>query len=262
MAPPSTTRKTSFKDRVKEGKEGGGAMEKYVEGRESGKAAPPGGGRGEGESARKETVGDLERARERMFGKYMAEIEKWREEMKEERRLWEQERKRERAEWEMERKILESRLRELEMREERRERENKKKNIVIRGGQWKEGEGEKEVEEFIKENLKVEVEVKEAWKIRMKNGGEEIVVAKLGNWEDKRTVMRKKKELKAGIYIEDDLTREEREVQRKLRMIARENREKGKMATVRYKKICIEHLWYNWNEREGGLERAVERGKA
>lgn len=237
-------------------------MEKYVEGREGGKAAPPGGGSGEGEPVRKETVGELERVMERMFGKYMAEIEKWREEMKEERRSWEQERKRERAEWEMERKRLENRLRELEIREERRERENKKKNIVIRGGQWKEGEGEKGVEEFIRENLKVEVEVKEAWKIGMKSGGEEIVVAKLGNWEDKRAVMRKKRELKAGIYIEDDLTREEREVQRKLRIIAKENREKGKMAMVRYKKICIDHLWYSWNEREGRLERAAEREKA
>lgn len=73
--------------------------------------------------------------------------------------------------------------------------------------------------------------------------------------------MRKKRELKAGIYIEDDLTRDEREVQRKLRMIARENREKGEMATERYEKICIHHLWYNWNEREGGLESAVKRGK-
>lgn len=79
-------------------------------------------------------------------------------------------------------------MRELEMREERRG-ENKKKNIVIRGGQWKEGEGE-EVEAFIRKNLKVEAEVKESWKIRMKSGGEEIVVARLGKWEDKKEVMR------------------------------------------------------------------------
>lgn len=42
-----------------------------------------------------------------------------------------------------------------------------------------EGEGEKEVEAFIRENLKVEVKVKESWKIRMKSVREEIVVAKL-----------------------------------------------------------------------------------
>lgn len=78
------TRATSGRNKTKEKKEEEGTMEKYVAGRESGKA-PPCVVRvekesGERESIRKEIVGDMERAVERMFGKCMAEIEKWREE--------------------------------------------------------------------------------------------------------------------------------------------------------------------------------------
>ena len=52
--------------------------------------------------------------------------------------------------------------------------------------------------------------------------------------------MRRKRELKTGVYIEDDLTWKEREMQTKLREIARQKREEGKRAIVKYKGISIE----------------------
>lgn len=53
--------------------------------------------------------------------------------------------------------------------------------------------------------------------------------------------MSKKKNLKTGIWIEDDLTKEEREIQKQLREKAKEERTKGKKIKVGkgyiYKKI-------------------------
>lgn len=44
--------------------------------------------------------------------------------------------------------------------------------------------------------------------------------------------MSKKKNLKTGIWIEDDLTKEEREIQKQLREKAKEERTKGKKVKV------------------------------
>ena len=78
---------------------------------------------------------------------------------------------------------------------------------------WKEEDLGHAVKEFIKEEIKVEIRVEKARKIKLKRN-EEMVVAELGNWDEKREVMRKKKTPKQGIYIDEDLTREERLIQR------------------------------------------------
>lgn len=44
--------------------------------------------------------------------------------------------------------------------------------------------------------------------------------------------MKRKKKLKQGIWIEDDLTKEEREIQKKLREMARVEKEKGNKMKV------------------------------
>lgn len=59
------------------------------------------------------------------------------------------------------------------------------------------------------------------------------------NWEMKKNIMMKKKNLKKGIYIDDDLTRREREIQGKLRRMAMEEKEKGKEVKVSYMKMYI-----------------------
>lgn len=68
-------------------------------------------------------------------------------------------------------------------------------------------------------------------------------------------IMRKKKELNKGIFIEDDLTKKEREMQIKLGKTAKEEKEKeDKNVKVGYKKIYMKGRWYWWNEREKKLE--------
>jgi len=64
------------------------------------------------------------------------------------------------------------------------------------------------------------------------------------------------KEKKLGsrqIYIDNDLTQEERKVQRKWRVVARGERTKGKRTRVEYRRIEIEGQLYIWNEEENRI---------
>jgi len=179
---------------------------------------------------------EIEEMRKEMRG----EMERMKEQMMEERRAREEERIKEREEWKQDRETLEKRIAELEEMNERRERRERKNNIVIKGVKWREMERlEQEVKEFIRESLKVDVEVKKVRKIRI-NDNKNIMVAEIDSWEQKREIMSKKKELEKGIIIKDDLTRKEREIQQKLRRIAKEEREKGDdKIRVGYMKISL-----------------------
>ena len=111
-------------------------------------------------------------------------------------------------------------------------------------------ETEREVQEFIKENIKVEIRIEEVRKI---NGDrrKEVVIPKLESWEHKREIIKKKKKLRNRVYIEDDSTWEEKEIQRRLRGIAKEKRAESRRAKVGYMKICINERWYERLEQEG-----------
>jgi len=71
-----------------------------------------------------------------------------------------------------------------------------------------------------------------------------IIVATIENLETKKQIMRKKKGLERGVYIED-LTRKEREVQGIIRR-AKEEREKGKEVKMGYMKVKIGEMWMKW----------------
>jgi hypothetical protein len=58
---------------------------------------------------------------------------------------------------------------------------------------WNENKMEQETKNFIKNDLKIEVEINKAFKIQVR-GGKYIVVAEVGGWEQKREIMVRKKE--------------------------------------------------------------------
>lgn len=80
-------------------------------------------------------------------------------------------------------------------------------------------------------------------------GEEWRVIVEMEKWEEKEKIM---KEMKAnymvGIFIDHDMTKEEREVQRRLKERARKEREGGKKVKVGYRKMYIEGELYVWNE--------------
>lgn len=74
------------------------------------------------------------------------------------------------------------------------------------------------------------MEIKEAYWIG-KNSGEDILVAKLKDGQQKEEIMLRKGKLKGKkLYIENDLTKKEREVQRELVKLANAEKAKGQGA--------------------------------
>lgn len=123
---------------------------------------------------------------------------------------------------------------------------------MIKGVSWKKEKLEKEVEEFIKEHRgknrgKEGMGDKDERKQEDGDSGDTQLGEKERNYEEK-------KDLERGIIIEDDLTWKEREIQQKLRKMAREEKEKGMKAKVGYMKISINEKWYRWNEEREELE--------
>ncbi|XP_024876780.1 uncharacterized protein PF11_0207-like [Temnothorax curvispinosus] len=129
-----------------------------------------------------------------------------------------------------------------------REKKERRNNITIRGLRKGKSSLKEEAKEFlgkefgiIKENVKgVQVVGRE---------GKEIIIVEMEDGEGKETIMKRKSKLFGGnIFIDHDLTKEEREVQRLLRERARKERVEGKKVKVGYRKMYIENEMYVWNE--------------
>ncbi|XP_025997477.2 golgin subfamily A member 6-like protein 6 [Solenopsis invicta] len=138
---------------------------------------------------------------------------------------------------------------------------------------WEEDKIEQETKEFIKENLKIEVDIIKAYKVQSR-GDKCTVVAEVGTWEQKREIMVTKKELRAGVFIDDDLTRMKREMQNKLREKAKEEREKGNKVKIDEEgwkkienKVSKEYIWkcipakkeHTKGRAKGGIVKAVRK---
>ena len=71
--------------------------------------------------------------------------------------------------------------------------------------------------------------------------GRVVLRAKLRNFKDKLEILKNKKKLgRRPIFIEDDFTRIELEIQKKLRDWAKEERSKGKQVIIGYQKIYVD----------------------
>ncbi|KAL6262079.1 hypothetical protein P5V15_007177 [Pogonomyrmex californicus] len=121
------------------------------------------------------------------------------------------------------------RVRKLERRWETKEREDRRRNILIRG--LKEREGEKKIIEKLLWKIEGEVEMKEIRKIeRGRREKGDMVIVKMRN------------ELKVGeTWIEENLIWEERRIKWKIRQAAL--RERGE--------IWVDEIWWRWdNDKE------------
>ncbi|XP_068989269.1 octapeptide-repeat protein T2-like [Neodiprion pinetum] len=99
------------------------------------------------------------------------------------------------------------RLKEMEWAIQRKERAERTGNILLRGTRTEKGRV-KEGLKKIMQVMGVEVEVKDMWEVGAKMGGERgIWMARLGNREQKRQVMKTKSLLRGRVRrIEEDLT--------------------------------------------------------
>jgi len=140
------------------------------------------------------------------------------------------------------------RLKEMEWKMERKEREEKRRNIVIKGIKGDKEEVQKEIKEIMRE-LGVEIDP-ENIRCLIKDGKEtKLAIVRLKNMEQKRRIMIGRRGIKGrSIKIEDDLTWLERKMEWRLKEIARIEREKGRKVWVSYGKIQIEGKTWKWDE--------------
>ena len=83
-----------------------------------------------------------------------------------------------------------------------------------------------------------------------------VIIVEMKTWEAKQGIMRNKNRLGARkVYVYHDLTYKEREIQRRIRERAKEERKKEKTVRTGYQKICIQETWHKWNEEKDKLER-------
>jgi PIN domain nuclease of toxin-antitoxin system len=95
----------------------------------------------------------------------------------------------------------------------------------------------------------VKVNVKKA----IKRNKDKMMLAKIESWEQKKNIVVNKRKLKERkgerMYIDDEQTT------KKLREVAREERDRGKMVKIGYRKIQIIGEWFICNEREEKLRK-------
>lgn len=158
------------------------------------------------------------------------------------------------------------RLRKLEKKYEWRERGERRRNLLVKGVTEGERVLKEEVEKVIR-RLGAEVRIEDIRKIeagKMDKGG--LVVIKVGSEGERREVLRNKWKLRGeNVWIEEDLTWEERKVRWKLRELVSEQRSEGKLARLGQGGVWMEEVWWKWDEDRGELRdgrgRKWEKGK-
>ena len=137
--------------------------------------------------------------------------------------------------------------------DERRERRN---NIIIKGIGKRDIKDGDEVKKWFKKELNLEVEVDGFWHIGDKSAKEYRLGVRMHDWENKQRVMGNKSKLRGKeemIFIDNDLTQQERKVRR---VIA----EEIKKIKVNKKDVQVKSGYY-WLQVGDKRYRYEERGK-
>ena len=112
-------------------------------------------------------------------------------------------------------------------------------------------------ESFLNRTIGVTVSIKE-----VRNIGNGCLV-QLNNRTDKQMIMKNKHKLKntkdSGTYINDDMSREERKIQAKIRERAKTERTSGKEVKIGFQKIIINGSVWRWNEEENDFRIQTEK---
>lgn len=108
-------------------------------------------------------------------------------------------------------------MKEMERNAELAERRRRKNNIIIKGMKVENGSERKEkMEKFLGEITKKKIELEEVQAIG--RGEYKMTLVRFNRWEDKREKMAKRKKIGRvrKIFMDDDLTATERQIQKHL----------------------------------------------
>lgn len=125
----------------------------------------------------------------------------------------------------------------------------KKKNIIIRGWSPPSPSLQKEVDSFLGNRFGLNVNASE--EARLLGREKKTVWVKLRSFDDKLTILKRKKGVLASekIFIDEDLTELQQNVQKNLRALARRERLNGRVAMVGRQRIDIQGAAWFWKER-------------
>lgn len=159
--------------------------------------------------------------------------------------------------FENENKLLKQKINKMEIIIERKDKTERKNNLIIKGTNLEGIELEKKVKNMIKTKLGVDIEIKAAYELGKRNGRPGVITAKLYNWQDKQEVLKNKNKLKGeNIFIDNDLTAKERQIQKEIRDLGKIEAAKGNRVKIGYKKIFINGSKHEWNDELGFLQQS------
>ncbi|KYN38116.1 hypothetical protein ALC56_07516 [Trachymyrmex septentrionalis] len=170
---------------------------------------------------------------------------------------------------------LKKRVEEIEKRRDDQERRDRRLNVVMRGVEVEGGNMKDAAVGVLKKlgGLDKEIKIREVYKIgnrmndRMNDRtNESVLLVKLNSLDDKKEIMiRRNKLTGTKIYVDDDLTKDERERQKEIRFWAKREKERGRRVKVGFGKAWMNGKEYVWSEerKKGGKQKgkATEEGE-
>lgn len=196
----------------------------------------------------------------------MEDIKKELREMREERRLFKEEVQKERETWRTEKEALQSTIRVMSSKITYMENQSRRDNLVLRGVEENAGESWEDCSRKVMEVGKmIGVDLKEEDIIRAhRTGGgpkPRPIVAKMRTWELKDQFMRRKKNLngKSRILVQEDFARNTIEERRKLIDVAKQRKEKGEDAFVKFDKLFVNEGIFKWDLEKGEMYQISNR---
>uniref|UniRef100_A0A6P7GZ02 Vimentin-like isoform X3 n=1 Tax=Diabrotica virgifera virgifera TaxID=50390 RepID=A0A6P7GZ02_DIAVI len=151
-------------------------------------------------------------------------------------------------------------LNDTKLRLEKLEKERKANNVVIQGLQIDTNDRDilrQTIGNFMEAEMNIKVKIDEVIKL-----GEKTCLVKLPNHHEKETVMKNKAKLQHAkdrrVFINNDMTKEDLQVQKKIRQVGHEEANKGKNVKVKFNKLIINGKTMKWNKNSNQLEESPE----
>lgn len=151
--------------------------------------------------------------------------------------------------WLEEKNQLLSRLKRLEDAAEKKDRLERKNNIVI-SGLKSDGDYTQTVMNFMREKLDLVLSPVSVTPLVKKNENQPtMLLVKLHSYEEKNRIMNKRNVLKGSqVYLNNDMTVLERQKQKKIREMARlERQNSGRKVFVGHLGARIDGVWHEWD---------------
>lgn len=148
------------------------------------------------------------------------------------------------------------------------DRESKRCNIVVAGIDFQTPkEGYEELQKLVSEatNNAVSVSGIRTFETREKK---KLIVASCRSLDEKMLLLAKKKSLQhrvgdktVPVYVNSDLSKEDRDAQREMRVIAKQKRDQGATVKIAGNRMKINDGWYQWNPKLNLLQTSEDRNK-